>query len=121
MNKGALSSNSFQAVGHLPDKFALSDPIEADTAVEKVEHFDSKLAVVTNVEDLATAEVIARYKEHADIERGFRSQASSSFSVEDGSIRQIGLLVSRRIRFLTCELVTAPAPEMHHNHIKRFK
>ena len=31
-NKESLSSNSFRAVGRRPDKFALSDPVEADAA-----------------------------------------------------------------------------------------
>ena len=43
-----------------------------EAALEKAELFDGKLAVVTNVEDLVPAEAIARYKEFADIERGFR-------------------------------------------------
>ena len=43
-----------------------------EAAVEKAELFDGKLAVVTNVDDLSAAEVISRYKELADIERGFR-------------------------------------------------
>ena len=43
-----------------------------EAALRKAELFDGKLAVVTNVEDLAPAGAIARYKELADIERGFR-------------------------------------------------
>ena len=33
---------------------------------------DGKLILVTNVPDLAAADVVARYKALADIERGFR-------------------------------------------------
>ena len=43
-----------------------------EAAVEKAELFDGKLAVVTNVDDLSAAGAISRYKELADIERGFR-------------------------------------------------
>ena len=43
-----------------------------EAAREKAELYDGKLAAVTNVDDLTAVEVISRYKELADIKRGFR-------------------------------------------------
>ena len=41
-------------------------------ALERAEMMDGKLLLVTNVADLSPADVVARYKSLADIERGFR-------------------------------------------------
>lgn len=41
-------------------------------ALQRAELMDGKLLLVTNVADLTAAEVVARYKSLADIERGFR-------------------------------------------------
>jgi transposase len=41
-------------------------------ALQRAELMDGKLLLVTNVADLAPAEIVARYKALADIERGFR-------------------------------------------------
>ena len=43
-----------------------------DDAVAKAELFDGKLALITNAPDLTAANAVARYKDLADIERGFR-------------------------------------------------
>ncbi len=43
-----------------------------ERALRRVELMDGKLLLVTNVEDLSAADVVARYKALADIERGFR-------------------------------------------------
>ncbi len=43
-----------------------------DDAVAKAELFDGKLALITNAPDLTPAGAVARYKDLADIERGFR-------------------------------------------------
>lgn len=43
-----------------------------DDAVAKAELFDGKLALITNAPDLTPADAVARYKDLADIERGFR-------------------------------------------------
>ena len=43
-----------------------------DAAQSQAEMMDGKLLLVTNVADLKPAEVVARYKALADIERGFR-------------------------------------------------
>lgn len=43
-----------------------------EEAIAGAELFDGKLALLTNVPDLAPAEAVARYKSLADIERGFR-------------------------------------------------
>ena len=43
-----------------------------ETAIHNAERFDGKLVLLTNVEDFAAAQVLARYKSLADIERGFR-------------------------------------------------
>ena len=43
-----------------------------DDAVAKAELLDGKLALITNAPDLTAADAVARYKELADIERGFR-------------------------------------------------
>jgi len=43
-----------------------------DAAIERAELFDGKLVLVTNVADLGSAEIVTRYKNLADIERGFR-------------------------------------------------
>jgi hypothetical protein len=51
------------------DRFSWS--IDED-AIADAELFDGKLALVTNAPDLAPAEAVRRYKELADIERGFR-------------------------------------------------
>lgn len=51
------------------DRFSWS--IDED-AIADAELFDGKLALITNAPDLAPAEAVARYKELADIERGFR-------------------------------------------------
>ncbi|NWG75505.1 MAG: IS1634 family transposase [Rubrivivax sp.] len=40
--------------------------------LERAETMDGKLLLVTNVPDLEAAEIVARYKSLADIERGFR-------------------------------------------------
>jgi transposase len=40
--------------------------------LERAEMMDGKLLLVTNVPDLEAAEIVARYKSLADIERGFR-------------------------------------------------
>ena len=40
--------------------------------LKRAELMDGKLLLVTNVEDLSAADVVARYKALADIERGFR-------------------------------------------------
>jgi len=43
-----------------------------EDAIAAAELFDGKLALLTNAPDLSPAEVVARYKSLADIERGFR-------------------------------------------------
>jgi len=43
-----------------------------DEAVANAELFDGKLALITNAPDLTAADTVARYKDLADIERGFR-------------------------------------------------
>lgn len=43
-----------------------------DDAVAKAALFDGKLALITNAPDLTAADAVARYKDLADIERGFR-------------------------------------------------
>lgn len=43
-----------------------------ETALAKAEQLDGKLLLLTNVTDLAPAEIVSRYKSLADIERGFR-------------------------------------------------
>ena len=42
-----------------------------DDAIAEAELFDGKLALITNAPDLTAAEAVARYKDLADIERGF--------------------------------------------------
>lgn len=51
------------------DRFSWS--VDDDT-VAKAELFDGKLALITNAPDLTAADAVARYKDLADIERGFR-------------------------------------------------
>ena len=51
------------------DRFSWS---VVDDAVAKAELFDGKLALITNAPDLTAANAVARYKDLADIERGFR-------------------------------------------------
>ncbi len=51
------------------DRFSYS--VDED-AIARAEVFDGKLVVLTNVADFSAAEVVARYKALADIERGFR-------------------------------------------------
>ncbi|THD05990.1 IS1634 family transposase, partial [Metallibacterium scheffleri] len=51
------------------DRFAYT---EDEAALKRAELNDGKLLLVTNTTDLDPAEVIARYKSLADIERGFR-------------------------------------------------
>lgn len=41
-------------------------------AIARAELFDGKLALITNAPDLTAADTVARYKDLADIERGFR-------------------------------------------------
>ncbi len=41
-------------------------------AMARAELFDGKLALITNAPDLTAADTVARYKDLADIERGFR-------------------------------------------------
>ncbi len=43
-----------------------------EAAVAKAERFDGKLALLTNVRDFNSEEIVYRYKSLADIERGFR-------------------------------------------------
>lgn len=43
-----------------------------EAALTKAEQLDGKLLLLTNVPDLAPAEIVSRYKSLADIERGFR-------------------------------------------------
>ena len=43
-----------------------------EDAIANAELFDGKLALITNAPDLTAADVVARYKALADIERGFR-------------------------------------------------
>ncbi len=43
-----------------------------EDAIAKAELFDGKLALITNAPDLTAADTVARYKDLADIERGFR-------------------------------------------------
>jgi transposase len=43
-----------------------------ERAIAQAELFDGKLALITNAPDLTPADAVARYKELADIERGFR-------------------------------------------------
>ncbi len=43
-----------------------------ERGLRRAELMDGKLLLVTNVEDLSAADVVARYKALADIERGFR-------------------------------------------------
>jgi hypothetical protein len=43
-----------------------------EDAVASAELFDGKLALITNAPDLTATDAVARYKELADIERGFR-------------------------------------------------
>ncbi|MFN3578508.1 MAG: IS1634 family transposase [Tabrizicola sp.] len=43
-----------------------------ERTLERAETMDGKLLLVTNVQDLDAAEIVARYKSLADIERGFR-------------------------------------------------
>ena len=64
-NKESLSSNSFRAVGHRPDKFALSDPVEADAEagglraigaiVVRIEHVETGSAQSISVKLKAAA------------------------------------------------------------------
>ncbi len=44
----------------------------AEDAVERAERFDGKLVLLTNITDFSAEEIVARYKNLADIERGFR-------------------------------------------------
>ena len=43
-----------------------------ENALAEAELFDGKLALITNAPDLTPADIVARYKALADIERGFR-------------------------------------------------
>lgn len=43
-----------------------------EEAIAKAERFDGKLALLTNIEDFSSEEIVYRYKSLADIERGFR-------------------------------------------------
>jgi hypothetical protein len=43
-----------------------------EKAVERAERFDGKLVLLTSIEDFSAEEVLTRYKNLADIERGFR-------------------------------------------------
>ena len=43
-----------------------------ETALARAQLMDGKLMLVTNVQDMAPAEVVSRYKALADIERGFK-------------------------------------------------
>ena len=43
-----------------------------EDAIARAELFDGKLALITNAPDLTAADTVARYKDLADIERGFR-------------------------------------------------
>lgn len=45
---------------------------EDPAAIKRSEALDGKLVLITSVQDLSAAEVVARYKSLADIERGFR-------------------------------------------------
>ena len=51
------------------DRFSFSVDEEA---IARAERFDGKLVLVTNVTDLSASEIVTRYKNLADIERGFR-------------------------------------------------
>jgi len=46
--------------------------LASERGLRRAELMDGKLLLVTNVEDLSAADVVARYKALADIERGFR-------------------------------------------------
>lgn len=43
-----------------------------EAAIERAERFDGKLVLLTSIEDFPAAEIVSRYKNLADIERGFR-------------------------------------------------
>jgi transposase len=43
-----------------------------EQAIERAERFDGKLVLLTSIEDFSTDEIVTRYKNLADIERGFR-------------------------------------------------
>lgn len=72
-------------------------------AVAKAQLFDGKLALITNTTDISPAEVVARYKELADIERGIRVLKS------DIEIAPVHHRLPDRIRAhaLSCFLATA--------------
>ena len=59
----------FLKADYTADRFSWSLEEEA---IAEAELFDGKLALLTNVPDLAPAEAIRRYRALADIERGFR-------------------------------------------------
>ena len=44
----------------------------AEDAVARAERFDGKLVLLTNIADFSAEEIVVRYKNLADIERGFR-------------------------------------------------
>ncbi|SAL86297.1 hypothetical protein AWB68_07981 [Caballeronia choica] len=50
---------------------------------------DGKLILVTNVPDLAPADVVARYKALADIERGFRQHTASGLSTLSAAQKEL--------------------------------
>ena len=43
-----------------------------EDAIARAERFDGKLVLLTSIEDFSAAEIVTRYKNLADIERGFR-------------------------------------------------
>ena len=72
-------------------------------AVAKAQLFDGTLALITNTTDISPAEVVARYKGLADIERGVRVRNS------DIEITPVHHRLPDRIRAhaLICFLATA--------------
>ena len=62
-NKESLSSNSFRTVGRRPDKFALSDPVEADAATCGLRAIGAVVVQIEQVEDGRPARSIsAKFK-----------------------------------------------------------
>ena len=59
----------FVKADYQADRFSFSVDEEA---IARAERFDGKLVLVTNVADLSASEIVTRYKNLADIERGFR-------------------------------------------------
>ena len=61
-NKESLSSNSFRAVGRRPDKFALSDPVEADAATCGLRAIGAVVVQIEQVEAGTARSISAKFK-----------------------------------------------------------